>query len=61
MEYINCKVRIKYGWEGVGKSGLVIGEPIRVSGQDWLPVLWDDEEDPDFHKLEGIDVLVNPN
>ncbi len=55
--WTNAKIRIKEGWEGFGKSGRALGEPVWVE-QFWLPVLWDDEENPEFHKLAGIDMLI---
>jgi hypothetical protein len=36
----------------------VLGEPITV-GQMWLPGLWDDEEDPDWIKLSGVEVRAD--
>lgn len=53
----NKIVRIKNGWHEAGRQGLALAEPIYVSGQDWLPIKWDDEVDPDFHKLAGIEVV----
>ncbi len=47
------RVVIRKGWHGVGRQGTAVGEPVFVL-QDWLPVNWDDEEDPDFHKLAGL-------
>lgn len=48
-------VKIREGWEGAGKEGVMIGENIFVChGMEWAPVLWDGEEDPDFHKVAGL-------
>lgn len=57
MIYKNCKVGIKEGWDGFGRHGRALAEPVWVE-QYWLPVLWDDEEDPTFYKLAGINILV---
>jgi len=51
----NARVRIKCGWSGAGNSGTAVGEPVFIE-QWWLPILWDGEEDPDFHKLAGIEL-----
>lgn len=47
------KVIIKDGWEGAGKTGIQLAS-IVFCGQWWVPVLWDGEEDPTFHKLRGL-------
>jgi len=47
------RVQIRVGWEHAGRQGLAIGQPVFIQ-QWWLAVLWDDEEDPDFHKLSGL-------
>lgn len=36
--------------------GVTLGEPVLVE-QEWLPVKWDDRDDPDFIKLSTIMVL----
>lgn len=46
-------VVIRDGWENAGKRGMVLGPPVFVE-QNWTPVLWDDEDDPDFHKTAGL-------
>lgn len=50
-------VRIKTGWENSGKLGVALGEPVTIyrNSQEWLPVIWQGEEDPDWHKLAGIE------
>lgn len=50
------KVRIKDGWCEAGKTGVQIGFPVMI-GQLWTPVMWDDEEDPDWHKSAGLEVV----
>ena len=47
------KVRIKKGWLGCGREGTRLGPDVTV-GQLWTPVIWDDEEDPTFHKSAGV-------
>ena len=52
------RVRIKPGWDKAGKVGKTLGPAIYAGqgmGQSWTPVLWDDEEDPDWHKTAGLD------
>jgi hypothetical protein len=34
-------------------TGTAIGEPVFIE-QDWLPVKWDDEEDPNWVKLSTV-------
>lgn len=49
---------IKDGWHNAGKEGVVLGKLVEDhSGMLWVPILWDDEEDPDFHKERGIDFI----
>ena len=40
---------VKSGWENAGKIGKVLG-PTIFRLQYWVPVGWNDEEDPDFQK-----------
>ncbi len=49
----NERIVIRKGWYEAGRQGTAVGEPVFVE-QDWLPVLWDDDEDPTFHKLAGM-------
>jgi len=50
-ETIPCK--IKDGWKESGRTGQYFGN-IVVNNRCWAIVLWDDDEDPDMHKAEGI-------
>lgn len=50
------RVKIKPNWNGEGIEGLALGEPVLVQ-QLWLPVLFDGEEDPTFHKLAGVEIV----
>jgi len=53
------RVRIKEGWGGAGQEGVILGANVDVE-QLWTPVLWDDEEDPDWHKTAGLE-FKTPN
>ena len=53
MAYKN--VRIKEGWEGEGKSAVQIGGPSVVNGQFWTPVVFENEEEPEFFKTAGLE------
>jgi|GEM_PF-5438021 len=53
-----AQVVIKKGWEGAGRIGYTLGPlGVMVQGQRWTPVLWNDEEDPDWHKMAGLEVV----
>lgn len=59
-----CRVTIKDGWlrnpdEEKPPVGTALGEPVFVE-QWWLPVKWDDEEDPNWFKLAGAQKLPEP-
>ena len=47
--------RIAEGWENAGKTGQYFGN-IMVNDMGWAIVLWDGEEDPDMHKIEGLEI-----
>ena len=53
------RIEIRRGdsWLREGRKGTAVGEPVFVQ-QNWLPVLWDDEEDPTFSKLAAIALLT---
>ena len=51
------KICISKGWYDAGKTGYIIGVPIFVK-QWWYPILWGNEEDPEFHKADGIEIVV---
>lgn len=52
------RVRIKKDWGDAGRMGTQMGHRVDMSnGQQWVPVMWDDEEDPDWHKAMGLDFL----
>jgi len=50
------RVRIKAGWLDEGLLGTVIGAQVLL-GQWWCPVLWDGEEDPDWNKSAGLELV----
>lgn len=50
-------VEIRDGWAGAGRRGVRLGPDVEAGGLKWTPVLWDDEEDPDFHKATAIRAL----
>ena len=58
---MNSFVKIRDGWQWAGRVGLVLASPICTrqyplsGGQSWTPVLWEDEEDPDFFKTAGLE------
>ncbi len=45
---------IKEGWDEEGLEGTVLGPDIKIDGMSWTPVLWSNEEDPDFFKTRGL-------
>lgn len=51
------RVKIKDGWHDAGKEGFIIGEEALI-GQYWTPVLWDGDDDPDWHKSAGLERIV---
>jgi hypothetical protein len=53
------RVVIREGWYEAGKQGTALGEPVFVL-QDWVPVKWDDDEDPDFNKKAGLTFAPEP-
>jgi len=53
------KVRIKQGWSANwlgGRTGETLGPDVMVE-QWWTPVKWDDEDDPDWFKTAGLEVI----
>jgi len=51
---IGTRLQIAPGWYEEGKKGTVVGHDVFVE-QFWTPILWDDEDDPDFHKAIGLE------
>lgn len=52
------RLRIKDGWGEAGREGIRLGPDIFCL-QNWTPVLWDGEEDPTFHKSDGLEEFCN--
>lgn len=50
-------VVIKEGWDKTGLVGVALGSPVFV-GQWWVPVLFRGDEDPEFFKMTGLEILV---
>lgn len=49
------RCKIKAGWEGAGREGEAFGFfTHKRLGQEWIVVLWDDEDDPDCFKAAGL-------
>lgn len=51
------KAKVKEGWHDAGKICEVIGLPIHVNGMSWMPIVWEDEEDPDWFKSSGLEFI----
>ena len=47
-------VEIRDDWQDKGKRGKVLGAAIVLGGMSWTPILWNADEDPDWHKTEGL-------
>jgi len=54
------KFKISTGWFGAGRTCEIIGEKKEVNGRDWVPVIFDDEEDPSWFKPEALEVIPEP-
>ena len=50
-------VRIRITWENAGRTGVTIGKSIMLGGVMWTPVTWDGQDDPDWHKTAGLEVM----
>jgi hypothetical protein len=40
-----------------GKRGTVLGPEVTANGIVWMPLLWDGDEDPDWHKSAGLEEI----
>lgn len=47
-------IRVKKGWHEYPKTGICLGKPVFIE-QWWIPIKWDDEDDPTFFKESGIE------
>lgn len=71
VRWIGARMKVREGWmrggfdlskltlaEAEARDQLLrctaLGPPVFI-GQEWLPVKWDDEEDPKFFKLAGLE------
>jgi hypothetical protein len=50
-------VQIRPGWDKAGRRGVTIGKSVVVGGTFWTPVTWDGEDDPDWFKTAGLEVI----
>jgi hypothetical protein len=50
-------VRVREGWISAGRLGVQIGNDQKVGGQLWTPVIWEDQEDPDWFKRAGLEEI----
>ena len=55
----DVRIRMREGRDQAGILGTVLGETVYVE-QFWVPVKWDDEEDPTFCKEAGLELHVAP-
>jgi hypothetical protein len=55
--YAGTRCRVKQGWEDAGREGeaLCYFEHEKL-GQQWILVIWDDEDDPDCFKAAGLEI-----
>lgn len=55
---VTARVEIRPGWGDEGRQGAALSGVIDVVAlgqrQEWVVVLWDDEDDPNMHKLAGL-------
>ncbi len=55
------RCRIKQGWAGEGREGEAICFITHKKlGQEWIVVIWDDEDDPDCFKSAGLQIKRQP-
>lgn len=52
---LSQKVSVRAGWVNPGRCGLVLGRTVEIDGVRWVPVLWRDADDPDWHKVRGLE------
>lgn len=51
------RVRMRAGFLDAGRLGHMLGTvSFMLNGQNWTPVVWDDEEDPDFIKSAALEI-----
>lgn len=49
------RVRIKAGWFEAGREGDFMAVVVGRDGMVWGVVQWDGEDDPDCHKMFGLE------
>lgn len=54
------RVRVRKNYFNAGRRGTVAGE-VETPKRVWVAVIWDDEEDPDLFKLEGLELAPPPS
>jgi hypothetical protein len=54
------RVQIREKWYEAGKTGRQLGPSVSILGTSWTPVLWDYDEDPDWHKASGLTECLTP-
>jgi len=58
MFRVNNRIRISKGWEDEGRCGRCLGRSVEDRyGMKWVPVEWDDEDDPTFQKESSLEIL----
>lgn len=57
--WVGKKVKLREGWKRDHRddrdvSGDVLGPPVVLSGQAWVPVVWEGEDDPSWIKTVAV-------
>lgn len=52
---IPCRIAAHY--YGEGRKWQYFGRIAVGDSMEWAIVVWDDEEDPDFHKTQGLEIM----
>ena len=55
--HVGQQVMISEGWEDARRRARVLGPSVQTheDGNWWLPIVFDGQEDPDFHKACGLE------
>lgn len=53
------RIPLDMNYADEGREGVAVGEPLSEPyfSQPWLPVRWDDEEDPDWFQADMVEAL----
>jgi len=54
-------VRIKEGYTNQGRMGITLDKPKKVKGSMWTPILWQNQDKPDWVEAESIKQYQDPN